>query len=97
VRLAIGCTVRGCNLEGVSGFPIIGITGSDNVVDGNRTRLGTYGVQVSAGGGSNVIVRNTFLEPANGATVTMATDSVGPLVSTSGTISSTNPWANFLK
>ena len=62
VRLGVGCTVSGCQLEGTPGFPVITITGEDNLVDGNRTRLGTYGVQVSASGGTNVIIRNLTIK-----------------------------------
>ncbi|MCL4220888.1 MAG: right-handed parallel beta-helix repeat-containing protein [Phycisphaerales bacterium] len=65
-----------------------------NRVEGNTTSGGLQAV--TAGGNKNLIIGNFHTgASAIGAFTVGGSNAVGPVVSATGTISSTNPWANF--
>ncbi|MBS0659100.1 MAG: hypothetical protein JSR82_12735 [Verrucomicrobia bacterium] len=87
-------TVIGCSiLQATTG---ISATSTRNIIDGNSIGPCTTGISVRNGSNtaSALIVRNQI----RGTTTKIVNDTpcqVGPVVSASGTIASTNPWANF--
>jgi len=72
----------------------IHITQTDNRIDGNTVTSNDRGFDVDATG--NLIIRNS----ASGNTTSnydyVLPQTIGPIISATGTITSTNPWANFL-
>jgi hypothetical protein len=95
IEVASGQTVTGCT----TGTAITGIraTGTRNVIDGNNiVGASTTGISVTSGSNtaSALVVRN---QVRNCVTNILADppSQVGPAVSATGTIASTNPWANF--
>jgi parallel beta-helix repeat protein len=72
------------------------IDDGNNRVDENHVTGSSYaGIAVQSGYNGNVIIRNTVT--GNGANnyVVSASSVVGPLITTTGTITNANPWANF--
>ncbi|HEV2435379.1 MAG TPA: right-handed parallel beta-helix repeat-containing protein [Verrucomicrobiae bacterium] len=71
-------------------------TGNNRVEDNHVIGSGHAGIQVAAAGASNnLIIRNSVT--GNGANnyVIPASQIIGPLITTAGTITNSNPWANF--
>jgi parallel beta-helix repeat protein len=99
VRLSgSGNVVRGNQLTTPPGFANILVSGFENRIEGNTTRNGSYGVLVTAAGSQSLIVGNMiFSATAAGISANMAQDQVGPIVTAVGTITSTNPFANFVR
>ena len=67
---------------------------TDNRIDGNTVTTNDRGIDVDVAG--NLIIRNS----ASGNTTAnydwAGTQTIGPIITATGTITSTNPWANFL-
>ena len=85
----IGCTISFCT-TGISA------TGVRNVIEGSNIDNATTGINAVSGGNSAnaLIVRNQI----RNCTVNIANDApcqVGPIITATGFITSTNPWANF--
>jgi len=70
----------------------IRVTGGGNRIDGNSIVANGTGIAVAASG--NFIVRNTAHSNSTNYSVA-GTQTIGPIITTSGNIISTNPWANF--
>lgn len=69
-------------------------TGNDNRIEGNNVTDNDRGIDVGLAG--NFIVKNTASgNPAGAHYVFIGVQTVGPIVSATGTIVNTNPWANF--
>jgi hypothetical protein len=91
--------VEGCTLRGVGGFPVVQVS---NVVgatiEKNSLYQGTFAVSADANASGLLITGNQcFGNTSGGFNVSLANNQVGPTVNASGTISSTNPWANFVR
>jgi parallel beta-helix repeat protein len=68
------------------------LAGSNNRVEGNNVAQNHYGIRVAVAG--NFIVKNSAR--ANGTNYFITgTQTIGPIISTTGTITTNNPWANF--
>ena len=94
----IGNTCIGNNTGNYSGFAGIYIEGSTNRVENNHVTASSYaGILVYSYSGyiNNIIIKNSV--SGNGANnyVTPNTQIVGPIINTTGTITNSNPWANF--
>ena len=82
-------SAEGIQLLNTSGCHIVG-----NIVSGVFTSSGSaYGIVEYGAGTDNLIVQNTVRDAADG--FNFAGGTYGPVVTGSGAISSTNPWANF--
>jgi hypothetical protein len=98
-----GCAARGNHCAGnnpsaSAAHAGIYVSGPNNRVEENHVSAsGSAGIRVSSAVGytNNIIVRNSV--SGNGANnyVTPGNQAVGPLITTSGTITNLNPWANF--
>ncbi len=88
------CRITGntCTGNGRSGGAGIHVTGSDNHIEGNTCTDATRGIDVDAAG--NFIARNTASGNSTNYAIT-GTQTIGPIVSTTGVITNSNPWANF--
>ena len=70
----------------------IRITSNDNRIEGNSLLDNDEGIKVTSSG--NFIVRNSA--GSNGTNYyTLGVQTIGPIVTATGTITNTNPWANF--
>ncbi len=68
------------------------VTGVNNRIEHNTTSNNDYGIRADIAG--NLIVRNTaFANTTN--YFTTGIQNIGPLITTTGAITNTNPWANF--
>ncbi len=96
VRADAECVVRNNAVRQTTGGQTaaagILITGSNNRVEGNNTVNCTHGIRVETAG--NLIISNSASNCSIGFAVTGA-QTIGPIISATGTISSSNPWANF--
>lgn len=83
-----------CDSNGVTGGDGAGIyvTGSDNRIDGNNVTDNDRGIDTDAGG--NLIIRNSASGNTTNYDIT-GTQTIGPIITATGTIASTSPWANF--
>ncbi len=104
----VGCTARQSGLDGINAGgdslvlnnlcdsngsgAAIEVTSTDCRIEGNHVIDNMQGI-VSAGG--SLVIRNSASNNAGGNFSFQASDLVGPTVSGSGVIGSTNPWANF--
>ena len=70
----------------------ISITGSDNRIEGNAVADITPAIIVQTTG--NLIIRNSSSNSASGFDI-IGGNTVGPIISGGGTITTSNPWANF--
>jgi hypothetical protein len=96
IRAAQECVIRNNavrqSVGGQSPYAGILVTGSNNRVEGNNTINCNHGIRVDGAG--NLIIANSSSNCTIGFAVTGA-QTIGPVISASGTISSSNPWANF--
>lgn len=88
-QTVIGCTIS----QAITG---IAATSTRNIIDGNNIGFSTTAISVLSGANtaSALIVRNQI----RNSTTKILSDApcqVGPLVSATGAIASTSPWANF--
>ena len=83
------------NVIGNNGGSQILLSASNCTVENNRMRTtsSSAGVTISAGA-NNLVVRNYSAGLGTGYSI-IAGNVVGPILSGAGTITSTNPWANF--
>jgi parallel beta-helix repeat protein len=83
-----------CNGDGngVGDGAGIHATGASNHIEGNTVVGNDRGIHVDAAG--NFIARNTARNCATAYAVS-GTQTMGPIITATGTITSTNPWANF--
>lgn len=89
-QIVAGCTVSST----VTG---ILVTGTRCVVDGNNL-VGSHTTGISVQSGSNTANALVIRNQIRNSTTNIAADApaqVGPIVTATGTIASTNPWANF--
>jgi parallel beta-helix repeat protein len=108
VQIGIYATDGGCqivgnncyhnNTSGNTGAAGIDLGSSNNRIEDNHvTDSGYAGIQVGTSSliTNNIIIRNTV--SGNGANnyIIPANQVTGPLINTTGTITSANPWANF--
>jgi parallel beta-helix repeat protein len=95
IRVVAGCLVFGNNSESNgSGGDGAGIhaTLSDNRIENNNVTGQDRGIDVESSG--NFIVRNSAT--GNSADYSIAgTQTIGPIITATGTITNTSPWANF--
>jgi len=89
---ATGCVVRGCNVHLANTGIGIDVTGASGVAEGNTVANCTTGINVT--GANGLIVKNRVTLCTTNIAAS-ATSQVGPPVTATGTIASTNPWANF--
>lgn len=88
----------GNNTANSSGYAAINAFGSRNRIEGNQvTGTGSlgYGIYIPNGATNNVIIRNFVSGQGANSYFTPAGQLVGPIISTLGTITNGNPWANF--
>lgn len=97
VRLAGSLSeVSRCTLSGVSGFPVIDMIGNGNQISANRLSGGTFGVSGLTATNA-LVVGNHCIAHSSGAFNLGATCQTGPLVTATGTITATSPFANFVR
>lgn len=93
---AVGSVVRGCrfNLGGAG----IGIScnGTRNRIEDNTISGCTVGINASSASTGGLIVRNRVTDCTLPMTFNASTWQVGPRISATGDITTTNPWANFV-
>jgi hypothetical protein len=80
------------NGNGVSDGAGIHATGAGNHIEGNTVIAADRGYDVDAAG--NFIARNTA-RSCTTAYATTGTQTIGPIITATGTITTSNPWANF--
>lgn len=71
----------------------IRLTSGENRVEGNNLSENTFGLRTDAGG--NFIIQNSASGNASGNYSITGPQTIGPIVSGPGTITTNNPWANF--
>ena len=92
-----GNTVTECLISGNAGRGINLYYANGNRIEGNhisaQVGASTYGIK-SGNSTQNIIVRNTCIGNTNNLSPSAA-DTYGPIVTNSGALSGTDPWANF--
>ena len=68
---------------------------ANRVEDNHVTASGFAGIQVDGGYANNVIVKNTVIGNGTNNYIIPAGQVVGPFITVTGTITNSNPWANF--
>jgi hypothetical protein len=92
----IGNTCKGNNVTGDAGNAGIYINDNNNRVEGNHvTDSGYAGIRVAPAYFNNIIIKNSVIGNGVNNYVTPNVQVVGPLITTGGTITNSNPWANF--
>ena len=92
----IGNNCQHNNTSGSSFHAGIFIYDNANRVEDNQvTDSGHAGIQVDGGYVNNVIVKNTVIDNGTNNYLIPAGQVVGPLITNTGTITNSNPWANF--
>jgi hypothetical protein len=88
----------GNNTANSSSFAAIYAFGSRNRIEANQVTgsgpLG-YGIYIPAGLTNNVVIRNFVSDQGANSYFIPASQIVGPIITTLGTITNANPWANF--
>ena len=99
INVPNGCLVREnhCEFNGLFAPPAgdgagIHATGSDNRIEANNVSNSDRGIDVDAGG--NLIIKNSASSNGNNYDIT-GPQTIGPIITATGTITTTNPWANF--
>lgn len=90
IKVSVDCLVLNNTCD--SNDAGIHVTGSDNRIDGNNVTDNVRGIDIDVSG--NLVIRNS----ASGNTTNydiLGTQTIGPIIASTGTITSTNPWANF--
>jgi parallel beta-helix repeat protein len=92
----IGNNCIGNNTANVSSSAGIYIDASNNRVEDNHvTASGYAGISVNSSYSGNLIIKNSVFGNGGNDYLTPGSQVVGPFITTTGTISSANPWANF--
>ena len=78
----------------VAGILIYG-SSNNRIEDNYVAACGYAGIQVNGGGTNNLIIKNSVFGSGANNYIIPASQIVGPLITTSGTITNLNPWANF--
>lgn len=93
----VGNTCIGNNTNAVSFAAGIFVNTSGARIEDNHVSASGYaGISVNGGeGGGNIIIRNSVSGSGGGNYLTPGNEIVGPLITTFGTITNSNPWANF--
>lgn len=68
------------------------VTGTSNRIEDNNITANVSGISVSSSG--NFIAKNTASGNTNDYSI-VGTQTMGPIITSTGTITNTNPWANF--
>jgi len=85
------CDMNGNGGDG-AGIHADGYASNNNRIENNNVVGNDYGIKVNNSG--NFIVRNTASD--NGTNYSISgTQTIGPIITATGTITSENPWANF--
>jgi parallel beta-helix repeat protein len=95
IHVGTDCVVRGNTLESNNfGSPSVGILaqGSSNLIDSNAAYFNGTNIKAESGTSGNVVIRNMV---HGGTAFSLGGQIVGPSITTAGTITSENPWANF--
>lgn len=90
-------TCAGNNTVNDSSSGGIVVSGSGNRIEGNHVRgsaAAGYGISV-AGSPNNIVIRNSAIGSGMNNYSLAAANIAGPLITDTGTITNTNPWANF--
>ena len=96
-----GCQIIGNNCIGnntsasTSDAGIYVYCNNNRVENNHVTGSGYAGIYVLSGQTGNVVIRNTVTGTGTNNYVTNSTSAFGPIITTSGTITNLNPWANF--
>ncbi len=95
----IGNTGNGNNKGGTSSHAGIFINDSNNRIEDNHfVTSGHAGIKVSGISDNNVIIKNSVSGNTNilaNNYIILGNNALGPLISAFGTITNSNPWANF--
>jgi hypothetical protein len=92
----IGNTCKGNNATGDAGNAGIYINNNNNRIEANHvTDSGYAGIRVAPSSINNIIIKNSVIGNGVNNYVTPNVQVVGPLITTTGTITNSNPWANF--
>jgi hypothetical protein len=92
----IGNTCKGNNASIDAGNAGIYINDNNNRVEANHvTDSGYAGIRVNTSHFNNIIIKKSVTGNGVNNYVTPNTQVVGPLITTYGTITNSNPWANF--
>lgn len=100
IHLASGSLIKANSVFTSGGLTCISLFGNGNRVEGNTTRGTGNSVACVIGTVDNFIIGNWHYSATgtNGfAAVNAGSNVVGPIVTTQGTIATTNPWANFTR
>jgi parallel beta-helix repeat protein len=91
---ANGFVVSGCNAN--NDLYGIDVYGGNNRIEDNHVKVttGNFGIAVS-GSTNNIIIRNSVMGGGSSDYLISGSQIVGPMITTPGTITSANPWANF--
>ncbi|NUQ67479.1 MAG: right-handed parallel beta-helix repeat-containing protein [Phycisphaerales bacterium] len=100
ILVAGNALVKGNSVTSNPNVTNILLTGSGARVEGNTTRGTGFAVSSAVGAADNFVIGNWHYS-GNGSNgfsgLAAATNVVGPVVTTAGTITTTNPWANFTR
>ncbi|MFH0792671.1 MAG: right-handed parallel beta-helix repeat-containing protein [bacterium] len=96
IQIQFGCQVVENNCFTINPIQSNGAgihaTNTDNRIEGNNVTRHAQGIKVDVGG--NFIIRNSASGNTTNYDIT-GIQTIGPIISATGTITSTNPWANF--
>jgi parallel beta-helix repeat protein len=98
ILASTGCRItdNNCVSNGSNGSAAgsgVHVTGWRNRIEGNNCSSASYGIRTEIGG--NLIAGNTCSGNGGGNFNITGTQTIGPIITTAGTIVTTNPWANF--
>jgi parallel beta-helix repeat protein len=71
------------------------VTGPGNFIANNTAFMNQNGIVTTGSGSGNFIVKNTVHGSTSSNFSIQGTQTIGPIITASGTISTTSPWANF--
>jgi hypothetical protein len=92
----IGNTCIGNNSGANSGHAGIVVNDARNRIENNHVSASGYaGILVSATYANNLIIKNSVIGSGTNNYVVPGAQIVGPLITNTGTITNSNPWANF--
>jgi hypothetical protein len=87
-----GCTVKGCTIRLNSSGIGIELSGTGGMIQDNFVHFCATGINAS---GTKILVVRNRVSDCTANISSSATTQTGPMVTATGTIASTNPWANF--